>query len=41
MGSSAIRQSKSGKPRHVRLTDEGIAFFTQLAAGRCDEDYSS
>ena len=29
-----VRQSKSGKPRHVVLTDEGIALFTQLAAGR-------
>ena len=38
-GKLAIRQSKSGKPRHVRLTDEGIAFFAQLTAGRCDEDY--
>ena len=30
----AIWQSKSGRPRHVVLTDEGAAFFTQLAAGR-------
>ncbi|MGE4483390.1 tyrosine-type recombinase/integrase [Acidocella sp.] len=29
-----IRQSKSGKPRHITLTDEGKAFFTQQAAGR-------
>lgn len=33
-GTLAVRQSKSGKPRHVVLTDEGVAFFTQLAAGR-------
>ena len=33
-GTLAVRQSKSGKPRHVVLTDEGGAFFTQLAAGR-------
>jgi integrase len=30
----AIRQSKSGKARHIVLTDEGRAFFAQLAAGR-------
>jgi integrase len=30
----AIRQSKSGKPRHVVLTDEGAAFFRQVCAGR-------
>ena len=33
-GTLAVRQSKSGKPRHVVLTDEGVGFFTQLAAGR-------
>jgi integrase len=33
-GTVAIRQSKSGKPRHVVLTDEGIALFRQLSAGR-------
>jgi integrase len=30
----AIRQSKSGQPRHVVLTDEGAALFTRLTAGR-------
>jgi integrase len=30
----AIRQSKSGKPRHVVLTEEGAAFFHQHTAGR-------
>src|SRR5262249_47787107 len=30
----AIRQSKSGKPRHIVLTDEGVAFFRQFCAGR-------
>jgi integrase len=30
----AIRKSKSGKPRHVVLTDEGAAFFRQQTAGR-------
>jgi integrase len=33
-GTVAIRQSKSGKSRHVVLTDEGAAFFRQLCAGR-------
>ena len=36
-GTIAIRQSKSGKPRHVFLTDEGQAFFAQLVAGRTGE----
>jgi integrase len=30
----AIWQSKSGKPRHVVLADEGAQFFAQLCAGR-------
>jgi hypothetical protein len=30
----STRQSKSGKARHVVLTDEGMAFFADLAAGR-------
>ena len=29
-----IRDSKSGKSRHVYLNDEGIAFFTSLVVGR-------
>ena len=33
-GTLAIRQSKSGKARHVVLTDEGAALFKALAAGR-------
>jgi integrase len=33
-GTLAIRQSKSGKARHVVLTDEGRAFFAQMTAGR-------
>jgi integrase len=33
-GTLAIRQSKSGKPRHVVLTQEGAAFFGQCTAGR-------
>jgi integrase len=35
-GTLNVRQSKSDKPRHVVLTDEGVAFFRQLAAGRSD-----
>jgi integrase len=30
----AIRKSKSGKPRHVVLTEEGAAFFRRHCAGR-------
>jgi integrase len=33
-GTISIWQSKSGKSRHVVLTDEGAEFFRQLAAGR-------
>jgi integrase len=33
-GTLAIRVSKSGKSRHVVLTDEGAAFFRQCCAGR-------
>jgi integrase len=33
-GTIAIRQSKAGKPRHVVLTEEGVAFFAALCAGR-------
>jgi integrase len=33
-GTLAIWQSKSGKPRHVVLTDEGTNFFRQQCAGR-------
>jgi integrase len=29
----AIRQSKSGKPRHIVLTDEGAEFFRHVCAG--------
>jgi len=34
VGTVASRQSKSGNPRHVMLTDEGKTFFRQLTAGR-------
>ena len=33
-GTLTIRQSKSGKARHVVLTDESVLFFQQLNAGR-------
>ena len=33
-GTLRIRESKSGKPRHVVLTDEGRALFGRLVAGR-------
>jgi integrase len=33
-GAINIRRSKSGKARHVVLSDEGVAFFAQLTAGR-------
>ena len=37
-GTVAIRQSKSGKPRHIVLTDEGRAFFAELTAGRSGDE---
>jgi integrase len=33
-GTVAVRVSKTSKPRHVVLTDEGQAFFRQVCAGR-------
>jgi integrase len=33
-GTVNIRKSKSGKPRHVILTEEGSSFFGQTCAGR-------
>jgi integrase len=33
-GTLQVRASKSGKSRHVHLTDEGRNFFAQLAAGK-------
>lgn len=33
-GTVAVHQSKSDKPRHVHLTEEGAVFFRRLAAGR-------
>ena len=37
-GTLAVRQSKSGKPRHVVLTDEGATLFTRLTAGRAGHE---
>lgn len=38
VGTVQIQQSKSGKPRHIVLTDEGAAFFKQLSAGRAGDE---
>ena len=37
-GTLAIRQSKSGKARHIVLTSEGHALFSQLTAGRAGDE---
>jgi integrase len=37
-GTVHVRQSKSGKERHVVLTDEGATFFAQLCAGRAGDE---
>ncbi len=37
-GSLHIRKSKSGKDRHVILTDEGTEFFAGITAGRDGDD---
>jgi integrase len=33
-GTIAVRQSKSGQPRHIVLTEEGTALFARMTAGR-------
>jgi integrase len=38
-GTVAIRQSKSGKPRHVVLTDDGAEFFLSITAGRRGDEF--
>jgi integrase len=38
VGTVTIQQSKSGKSRHVVLTDEGIEFFRRLCAGRAGDE---
>src|SRR5215831_7170456 len=37
-GTLHIRTSKTGNGRHVILTDEGQAFFSQLVAGRVGKE---
>lgn len=37
-GTVSVRLSKSGKPRHVALAEEGLAIFRALAVGRTNED---
>ena len=37
-GTIAVRQSKSSKPRHIVLTEEGIELFARLTAGRRGHD---
>jgi integrase len=37
-GTLNIRRCKSGKARHVVLTDEGVSFFRQLIAGRAGSE---
>jgi integrase len=38
-GSVLVAESKSGKPRHVYLTEEGRELFDELTAGFASEDY--
>ena len=33
-----VRQTKSGKPRHIPLTEEGKAFFARLKVGKAPDD---
>ena len=40
-GTLTVRQSKAGKPRHVVLTAEGHALFSQLTAGRAGDEVRS
>ena len=37
-GRSPSDESKSGKARHVVLTDEGSEFFSRLCVGRTDQE---
>jgi integrase len=38
-GTVSVWQSKSGKARHVHLTEEGEAFFRELTAGRSGDEF--
>jgi integrase len=37
-GTIQVLRSKTGRARHVHLTDEGIAFFSALCAGRSSDE---
>lgn len=37
-GTLHITRSKSGKPRHIVLTDEGVKFFQRMSAGLASDD---
>ena len=37
-GAVSVGNSKSGKPRHVPLNDEGVAFFDRVTAGRAGDE---
>jgi integrase len=39
LGKVHVRKSKSGRPRHIVLTEEGVRFFTQLSAGRAGDEW--
>jgi integrase len=38
IGRLAVWKSKTGKPRHVVLTDEGVTFFEQICTGRSGDE---
>jgi integrase len=38
-GTIAIRQSKSNKPRHIVLTEDGAAFFLSITVGRAGNNF--
>jgi integrase len=37
-GTITVRKSKTGKARHIVLTDEGVAFFKEHCAGRAGRE---
>ncbi len=37
-GTLQVRASKASKPRHIELTEEGVAFFEQITAGRPNDE---
>jgi integrase len=38
VGTVTIREGKSGKARHIVLTEEGVAFFKATTAGRAGDE---